>query len=285
MKHTIKYFAAALAVLMLAVALAAGCGPEPVEVRIRKAVDNLEQAKSYDMVMEGSMTMKTMGLPVSTKISVEASYFADPMKMRMVTTTKAMGESMAIEQYIIAEGDAFIVYQKSEDGWTKQEMSMLFDLDALKQYSASKNLEFYVKSAANFEKVGTEKIDGVSTDVLEGFIAAAQMQDLMDDVLGMMNMQTLTEDPVVAELVRAMFGNMQDVPLKLWIDPRTYMPVQYYMDMTETMNAMMGVVFGMMPQGELDGFSLEVTNYTMTTRITNVNKATDFTLPAAALAL
>ena len=283
---------AALLVLALAACLLAGCGLGSAETQIKKAVVNMTKAKSYDVA--ANLTMRVswfgvseVGVSIIRDRSWKGSYFSDPMKMVMSTfamDTFGEEDSVLTEEYFIAEGDTVTIYIYGFGDWIKTNASD--QPQKLQQYDINKSLDLYSKGAKNFVKVGTEKIDGIMTDVLEGFVSGTDMLDYMDSMLGMLYLpqpQETAEHSEVWEALKALCGNMQDMPLKLWIDTKTHMPVQYYMYMTEALDAVGNAVGKAMPEGHL--IDETITACKITVRIRNINKATDFSLPAEALAV
>ena len=289
MKRSVKMIAILIALCLFA-GMCVACKPEPVELQIQKSIDNLAKAKSYEMSMDMTMSMETNGLFIDVDTTAETVRFADPVKAKVLTTADVMGTVMSIEQYIVRKDNAVIMYMSDGmDGWIKEEFPAA--TKALGQYDAELSLDLFLKSTGTFEKIGTEEIDGVMTDVLAGAAPIWAMQDYMDSLLRMLDMHTMTEDPAYYDAVFDTFGGMEDMPLKLWIDPETYTPVQYHMDMTKTMNAVMEALMKTLAaasgaQGnDMSGFTYTVANFEMTVKLRNLNKAAEFTVPATVLGL
>ena len=289
MKRFVKMIVVLVALCLLA-GMSAACGPEPVELQIQKSVDNLAKAESYEMNTDMSVSMRSLDLLIEVDTAEETLCFPELMKTKVLTTADVMGSVMVIERYILHKDDAVKMYvSDGMDGWNGEELPI--GTMALGQYDAELNLDLFLKSAGSFKKVGTEEIDGVMTDVLEGSAPNWAMREHMDSLLRMLDMHAMTEDPAYYDAVFDTFGGMEDMPLKLWIDPETYTPVQYHMDMTKTMNAVMEALMKTLAaasgaQGnDMSGFTYTVANFEMTVKLRNLNKAAEFTVPATVLGL
>jgi hypothetical protein len=75
----------------------------------------------------------------------------------------------------------------------------------------------------------------------------------------------------------SMFKDMEDMNVTFWIDSANYYPVKYDIDMTDMIQKIMSNLVESLGTGQ--NIELTVSKYRMTMEFSNINKATDFTLP------
>ena len=274
-------------VLVIALALVmvfsfAACGSEDKEMTMEEilttALETMNEAESmsYDMIMEMEFTAEDQTIQMNMK--GVADYFVSPLKMKM-DMVMDMGElgSYDMDMYAIHENDQLISYTGMDLGtgmtWTS---SVLEDADALMQYNAQESMEMYISNAESFVANGEEEINGSMATRYDGVIT----EESMEEVLASSGIFDQTASlGVTEEDLKNMVSDLGNLPITLYIDNETYMPVKYEMDMTEMMQTIMDKT--MEAAGEEAGV-ITIGKVTMSMTVYNVNSATDFDIPEEA---
>ena len=268
MKNLKKLLAGALAGLM-ALSLAGCGGAMSLEEQIAKCQENMNAVDSMDTKMNMVMDMSAGGVTVGVDMDMNMTYFKEPVRMKMEMSMLETG----MEMYMVEEGQSVTVYADSGDGWVKQTMSMVENYEV-------KNLvvNVYLDNAAKYEQVGTEKIGGVDAVKVKGVIPADALSEVIN-ASGMMNEESIG---LTGELLESLFKDMDDMEVYFWFNPETLYPVKYEMDMTNLMSSLYENLFAMLG-AEAEGVSVNVSKVLISMEISNINNATEFTIPEEAL--
>lgn len=237
MKKQLSKCLAAGIVLALALALTA-CGgtssAEDIMVRAQEAFDDIH-SMHYSIDMD--MAFSAEGESISMKTTAEADCVVDPMALDMDMTVDMMGLfDMTLKMYLVQDGDSFITYTGIDDGeggmsWSKEVMD---NMGEMAQYDGQASMKVYLDNISSFKEAGTEEINGVTAVRYDGVIA----QDSLKEVLEASG--TLEQyESMGIEGLDDLLSEMGDLPVSIWIDPDTCLPVKYEMDMTKMMQSMM----------------------------------------------
>ena len=271
-----KVLAIGLAAVMT-VGFAACSGGGTAEDIMKTAQEKLADIKSmsYDMDMTMTMTMQGQSMESSTKGT--AVYNSDPMAMKMDMTVEAAGQSVAMQMYAAQEGDNYVMYMTQDGGatWMKQTLS---DAAQLEQYNAQASMDLYLKRIDSFKEAGTEKINGSDAVKYEGVIANDSMNEVMA-ASGAAEM--LTQIGISESDAAAMYQDLGDLPVSIWIDKESSIPVKYEMDMTTMMQTLMGKVLESMG-ASADEAGLTVDKVFMTMTLSDFNNVENIEIPEAA---
>lgn len=240
MKKNVLTLTAALALVL---ALAACDGNPPggsAEDVIKQAQENMAGVTSMRYTMTMDMEMTAEGEDVNITTDLTADYIVDPMamKMDMVMDLGEMG-SMTTTSYAVKEDSEYVLYTGMDYGdgqmtWIKQTLGGLADLE---QYNAQANLDLYLKSAESFKENGTETINGSAATRYDGVIS----KEALEEVLASSGMMDYLDQMGMDE-TSAMLQNMDDLPISIWVDDESLLPVKYEMDMSAMMQSMMDSV-------------------------------------------
>lgn len=126
--------------------------------------------------------------------------------------------------------------------------------------------------------MGTEKIGGVDAVKVKGVIPADALSEVIN-ASGMMNEESIG---LTGELLESLFKDMDDMEVYFWFNPETLYPVKYEMDMTNLMSSLYENLFAMLG-AEAEGVSVNVSKVLISMEISNINNATEFTIPEEAL--
>ena len=242
MKRQIRSILAAGLGFALSLALAAcggsaGGGADDAETVLAKAQAAFEEVKSMHYAMDMDMGFTADGESISIKTNAEADYIVYPTQMDMDMTMSMMDLfDMTVKMYLIQEEDGYTVYTGMDDGegnitWSRDTMD---DLDNLAQYDASCSMELYLDSSSSFVENGTEEVAGVTATRYDGVITQESLDEVME------TSGVLDEfEAFGVEGLDEMLHEMGDLPVSVWIDPDSGLPVKYEMDMTAMMQNMM----------------------------------------------
>ena len=246
---------------------------EDATEKIRAATEKVNAAESMEATMVMEMDMSAMGQSVQTDTTMDMVCFNDPMNMKadMTMDMGALG-SVSMSIFAQADGDTYNMYLYDGNTWTSQTAAV----NALEQYDAQQSVNLYLDSGAEYISVGTEEINGVTTDKYTGVIRG----DAMEEVLKASGATTNLESSLGGMVdVSELYSGLGDMPITVWIDPESGYPVRYFMDMTDVMQSMMSKAMS----GIEGGDTLTIDKVEVTMDCSNYNNATDFEIPAEAL--
>lgn len=277
-----KLLAVGIAVVMMTGLAACGGdggtsgGGESIADIMKKAEEALENVGSmnYDMVMD--MEMSAQGQTMASSTSGQIAYIADPLKMKMDMTVDAGGQSTAMQMYAEQIGDDYAMYM-SMDGtnWMKQTIT---DAAELEQYSAEASMDMYLESAESFKEAGEETVNGMDAVKYEGVIAEDTMNEVMENA-GMV--EQLAGMGISEEQAEAMYKDLGQLPIAIWIAKDSGLPVKYEMDMTEFMQKLMDNVMAEMGE-QAEGSEITVGKMMVSMTISGFDSVEDFEIPEAA---
>lgn len=270
--------AAALALGAALVLSMTACGngtanKEDATEKIRAATEKVNAAESMEATMVMEMDMSAMGQSVQTDTTMEMVCFNDPMKMKadMTMDMGALG-SVSMSIFAQADGDTYHMYLYDGNTWTSQTAAV----NMLEQYDAQQSVNLYLDSGAEYISVGTEEINGVTTDKYTGVIRGEAMEEVLKASGATTNLESSLGGMVD---VSNLYSDLGDMPITVWIDQESGYPVRYYMDMTKVMQSMMSKALS----GIEGGDTLTVDKVEVIMDCTNYNNAADFEIPAEAL--
>ena len=169
--------------------------------------------------------------------TAEADCIVDPIMMDMDMTMDMMGLfDMDLKMYVVQDGSSYTMYTGMDNGdgtmsWSKDTLD---DLGDIAQYNGKASMDIYLENGSNFKEIGAEDVDGVSAVRYDGIISQDSLKSVMDtsgvleqyESLGLEGMEDLLDE-------------MGDLPVSIWLDPDSDLPVKYEMDMTQMMQNMM----------------------------------------------
>ena len=242
MKRRFHTILAAGLILSLSLALTAcgslvGGGEDSPEAVLTRAQEAFEEISSMHYTIDMDMGFSAEGESIEVATTAEADCIIEPMQMDMDMKMDMMGLfDMNLKMYMVQEGNSFTVYTGMDDGegnmtWSKDTME---DLDYLSQYNGQTNMELYLKNGTNFTENGTEEIAGVTATRYDGVITQESLDAVMEASGVLEQFETFG-----VEGMDEMLSQMGDLPVSIWIDKESGLPVRYEMDMTAMMQNMM----------------------------------------------
>ena len=256
---------------------------EDATAKIRAASEKVNAVESMEATMVMEMDMTAMGQKVETDTTMDMVCFNDPMKMK-ADMTMDMGSLGSVSMSIFAEadGDTYNMYLYDGNTWTSQTATV----NMLEQYDAQQSVNLYLDSGAEYISVGTEEINGVTTDKYTGVIRGEAMEEVLKASGATTNLESSLGGMVD---VSDFYSDLGDMPITVWIDQESGYPVRYFMDMTDVMQSIMGKALNA-AMGSVEGAEgvdvsgmMTVDKVEVTMDCTNYNNAADFEIPAEAL--
>ena len=233
----------------------------------------MADAKSMDAVMVMEMDMTAGGQSMETTTMMAMSMFTDPMKMQ-VEVEMDMGElgSQAMSVYADTNDEGkMMMYLYDGATWHVQEGT---EAD-IAGYDLSGTLEGYVDSTSNFAQSGEETVDGVDAYKYTGTVEGAELREVLESSSALDSLSSLG---LTAEQTEELMNGLDAITVSMWISKADYCPVRYEMDMTGTMQSL----FTKLAESVEGGDSLTYDKMLITMTVSNLNNATDFTVPEEA---
>lgn len=263
MKHWFKKGAAVAMSVVMALSLAACASSKPAtpEEVLKAANEKVSAAKSMSCEMTTDMKMSAAGQTMQMTMTGVIETTTEPMAMHMDMTTDmgALG-SMDMKMYMKEENGAYSLYTGMDDGsgnitWTAQTME---NLDQLKQYNAQDTMELYLNTGSNFQENGTETVEGKEAVRYDGVITNDSFNELFE-ATGILDQ--FSSLGVNAETAKSMLTDLGDLPLSIWVEKDSSLPVKYDMDMTTMMQSIM--TKAMEAAGSTETITIETVHVTM----------------------
>lgn len=254
------------------------CGSESAEQVMQKVMENSGSLTSlrYEMEMETSMSVMDQSVEMNTFGT--AACINEPVQMEMELNMD-MGEmgSATTTMYVVEEDGLATTYVGADMGdgnmiWQKQ----IMDMEQMEQYDAQASFDLYMSSAENFQEQGVETINDVKATRYDGVIKGDAMSEVLTSSGMLAQMSSLG---ISLEQVEALFGEMGDLTVSIWVDKANYLPVKYELDMTDMMQKMIDAVLN--ETEEPIGLTVDLMFMSMT--IVGVNDVEEIVIPEAAL--
>lgn len=281
MKWSKRLFATAAAAVL--VFSAAGCGGESgsgnnadVEALVAKAQETMSNVNSMKsvMTMDMGMAMDEESLEITTEATILATM--EPMKMQMDISAK-LGDEVVQEMQMFAaeDDDQVITYMNVGDAW----YAMPVDTGELDQYNAEENMNLYLENITSMSAEGEEEINGAKATKVVGVIAGDAMEEAIESSGALNSMASLG---ISEEEVEAMYADLGDLPIILWIDADGYV-VKYEMDMSEMMQTIMDKAMSIVAEEGDEDASVQITKMMVSMVCSDFDAVGDIEIPAEAL--
>lgn len=260
-----KTLAMVLAVLMI-IGLSA-CGSfESAMVKAAKEMEKVESAHT-DMTMDMTMGVSAGGssADMNMKISMSVDSINEPMQSKAETTTEFLGMSIPMQLYIEQEGETYNIYASTDSGLTWQVQAGVTKAE-VSQYEFIDSVGFYLECADTFEKAGEEDVNGAKATRYDGVISG-------DNVKKALEMSGSAEQISALLGEEGEIGDVGELPLSIWLDKKSGLPVRYDMDMTAVMQSMVSS----MPMEE--GMTMEISSVTFSVTMSNFNGVSEIVIP------
>ena len=274
---------AVLLCAVLAVALVGCSGGDSIEAKLKSVAENLAKQESYEYTMNMSMGLSMLGNDVAVETAMDGTVFNDPLKAKIVSNVSMMGSSVEVEMYMVQEGDNYVIYTGTMGQWQKQTVSKAEFEAKSGQYDAQDSMALYLKNAKNFQDMGYEDVEGVSTLKVQGFLSGDSIKEVMETSGVLDNAASSMEGVDEKELTDKIIAKIGDLPVTLWIDEKEMLPLKYEVDMSDMIKGMYDVIFEQMGVDPAEA-QFEAGDAIISMLCRSYGAATAFEIPAEALA-
>lgn len=244
------------------------------------ALASMDDVTSMDaqMVMFMDMTMEADGQEESFEsvTIMDMSCFTDPVKLKMeMTMDMGAAGSTSMSIYAdVADDGMYRMYLYDGMDWQVMEVG---EMD-LESYDARQTMISNIDNGSEYVLEGTEQLDGVNTFKYSSTMTG---DDMKKALLSSGALNSVSSLGLSTGDMMNMLDGLGEIVTYVWIDEETLRPIQYEMDMTEVMDALMSAVVEAMGE-EAEGISISIPRLEMTMTCSNYNEATDFEIPEEA---
>lgn len=285
MMRQLKTVLASLLCLMMACSLVA-CQPgsgENMSALVTEAMENMKAADSMELSMDMVMDLEVMEERAKMSYLMDVAMIQEPMKMKGSLSVDVAGNQIDTEVYMLQTDETMTTYMQIDGQWMKQEETDEMDDQTADLYNTQQNLNLYLEKVSYFKKVGAEPINGSNATKIQGTILGKDISKLMKES-GMYDQMLSSldemEDEDVTAVAEAMFKDIGDVNMYVWVDEATTTVAKMELDMTDMAAKMFKNVFTAVGTGD-DAFTVHEMKVGI--ECSNFNKVADFDIPEEAL--
>ena len=280
-----KGIAVLLAALMLASVWLVGCGERSPEELWATAKENIVTAKSVRLHMTMDMAFDLQGETTSMTMKMDEACTQDPLSAE-VNMTMDMGGlgKMDTTMYLVQEGKEYVSYTKvsggilgDEDvGWSRSTI----DVTDLKQYNAMDNAKLYLDVLNSFQSAGKEAIGSYNTIRYDGKVTGQDISKMLDTLGDNVSSMLSTAD---ASTMADLFSQLDGIPMSVWIDQKTALPVRYEMDLSGMVNQLMRTMINALSSLSSEAVDFQVSKARVTVECSDYNAVAPITVPQEVL--
>lgn len=280
-----KGIAVLLAALMLASVWLVGCGERSPEELWATAKENIVTAKSARLHMTMDMAFDLQGETTSMTMKMDEACTQDPLSAE-VNMTMDMGGlgKMDTTMYLVQEGKEYVSYTKvsggilgDEDvGWSQSTI----DVTDLKQYNAMDNAKLYLDVLNSFQSAGKEAIGSYNTIRYDGKVTGQDISKMLDTLGDNVSSMLSTAD---ASTMADLFSQLDGIPMSVWIDQKTALPVRYEMDLSGMVNQLMRTMINALGSLSSEAVDFQVSKARVTVECSDYNAVAPITVPQEVL--
>ena len=280
-----KGVAVLLAALMLAGVWLIGCGERSPEELWATAKENIVTAKSARLHMTMDMAFDLQGETTSMTMKMDEACTQDPLsaEVNMTMDTGMLGE-MDTTMYLVQEDNEYVSYMKmsggilgDEDaGWSRS----IIDVTDLAQYNAMDSAKLYLDVLNTFQSAGKEAIGSHNTIRYDGKVTGQDISKMLDTLGDNVSTMLSTSD---ASTMADLFSELDGIPMSVWIDQKTALPVRYEMDMSGMVNQLMSKMIDALGSLSSEAVDFQVSKARVTVECSDYNAVAPITVPQEAL--
>lgn len=203
------------------------------EETIRTAFERMNEAESlhmdFDETISLTIAIPSVNMTQNMDMSVVLNIDSDKVNGsgRIEGSISAMGFEQSVLAFTETVGGKIRTYSSTDGGatWTQKDNSDDTD-NTLSNPTAS--VDLWMKHAKDFQKTGTEQINGFDTTVY----AATLSGEYMKDAAGMLG-------NMLGNVDEAMLNDLGDFPIMFWIDNASGRIVRIVLDMRDMMETLL----------------------------------------------
>lgn len=261
--------------LALTAALILGLSACSFDGAMAKAVTKLARADSLHGDMTVDIVFSVAGIKTSSYTQMSADCLTEPFLMSGEMTTDTIGVDVQTQYYADKEGESYNIYTSTNGhDWEVETTSDREDTGSIDIGAA---LSFYLSVAASFEKIGVETVNGTSAVRYDGYIPESSIIEVLETSGISKTLSIDTSDADIADVVRG----IGDIPVSVWLEKGTGLPVKYTMDMSTAIEVILENVTGTFVSSIL---SVEVSRALVTIEASDYNAVESFEIPAEIIA-
>ena len=274
-----KGIAVLLAALMLAGVWLIGCGERSPEELWATAKENIVTAKSARLHMTMDTAFDLQGETTSMTMKMDEACTQDPLsaEVNMTMDTGMLGE-MDTTMYLVQEDNEYVSYMKmsggilgDEDaGWSRS----IIDVTDLAQYNAMDSAKLYLDVLNTFQSAGKEAIGSHNTIRYDGKVTGQDISKMLDTLGDNVSSMLSTAD---------LFSQLDGIPMSVWIDQKTALPVRYEMDLSGMVNQLMSKMIDALGSLSSEAVDFQVSKARVTVECSDYNAVAPITVPQEAL--
>lgn len=256
--------------------------PAEVEDPIAESLKRMNDVTSMEMemVMNMDMSFEADGdkQAVESVTVMDMECITDPLKIKMeMDMDMGAAGSMSMSIYgDIDENGNYMMYMFDGASWSAMPVAEI-DMEA---YNAQSSMAAQIGDTSVYTLEGTEKLNGADAYKYFYTMTGDEMKAAIRDAGAL---DSLTSLGISQSDAYNMLDGLGEVVTYVWVDAETFYPIQYEMDMTDVMDALMVGVIEAMGE-EAEGISMHVSKMEMTMTCSNFNGISDITVPKEALA-
>lgn len=280
-----KGIAVLLAALMLASVWLVGCGERSPEELWAAAKENIVTTKSARLHMTMDMAFDLQGETTSMTMKMDEACTQDPLSAE-VNMTMDMGSlgKMDTTMYLVQEGKEYVSYTKvsggilddQDVGWSQSTI----DVTDLKQYNAMDNAKLYLDVLNSFQSAGKEAIGSYNTIRYDGKVTGQDISKMLDTLGDNVSSMLSTAD---ASTMADLFSQLDGIPMSVWIDQKTALPVRYEMDLSGMVNQLMSTMINALSSLSSEAVDFQVSKARVTVECSDYNAVAPITVPQEVL--
>lgn len=280
-----KGIAVLLAALMLASVWLVGCGERNPDELWAAAKENIVTTKSARLHMTMDMAFDLQGETTSMTMKMEEACTQNPLSAE-VNMTMDMGGlgKMDTTMYLVQEGKEYVSYTKvsggilddQDVGWSQSTI----DVTDLKQYNAMDNAKLYLDVLNSFQSAGKEAIGSYNTIRYDGKVTGQDISKMLDTLGDNVSSMLSTAD---ASTMADLFSQLDGIPMSVWIDQKTALPVRYEMDLSGMVNQLMRTMINALSSLSSEAVDFQVSKARVTVECSDYNAVAPITVPQEVL--
>ena len=139
-------------------------------------------------------------------------------------------------------------------------------------------MNLYLGSINSFKEVGTEQVNGKDAVKYEGTISNEELSEVMETAG---TADSLTQLGITEDQVVAMYSELGDLPVQVWIETESGLPVKYEMDMTDMMQKLMDKVVESMGE-DAAGMTITMDKVFVSMSLSDFNAVSEIVIPEEA---
>ena len=150
----------------------------------------------------------------------------------------------------------------------------------LAQYNAMDSAKLYLDVLNSFQSAGKEAIGSYNTIRYDGKVTGQDISKMLDTLGDNVSTMFSTSD---TSTMADLFSDLDGIPMSVWIDQKTALPVRCEMDMSGMVNQLMGKMIDALGSLSSEAVDFQVSKARVTVECSDYNAVAPITVPQEAL--